>query len=598
MKDRKTVSLCMIVKDEEWILDRCLSSVRDIVDEIIIGDTGSKDRSKEIAERYGAYVFDIKWEDDFARARNLTLNKATCDWILLLDADEIFNTEDRDTFFSLLESEDYDGYHFTLINYFTEDNLKDYSVHYAFRLLRNTGEYYFDGRIHEQINHISGSLDASRFTLADVTLFHYGYTDRVIHQKEKHKRNMPLLEKQLAEKPTDPYFLFNIGNEYMALGDYEKALDSYLKSYEQKAVTQAYFPHIYYRIILCYITLKDYEKALFYAGEGLEIYPACTDIEYLRGTIYKARRRHLPAIASFKQCLSMGEAPNSLKFSGGCGTFKACLSMGDIYYEEELYTEALESYVNASAYPEAPDCSLSIGKALSPLCKDSTEFYDRLSSYLPFSDSEEKLLHGVDVLIEMKHYETALTIINQSHFFTKWEDDLLFLKGKLFFHLQLYDSAFRSLIRLYDRNTSLSVLAASQEIVLSYLFVSLILWEPRKIITYTSLSGILQGRYGSTALFLVNRLFPDILKDGDSSKLEYSFFFQMLELLLKAGSMDLFHKLLPSVYSLFLLDSYLKLSEIYIRQGYKKEAAEAVLGSIRNYNYIDKESAWRLCDCL
>ena len=89
-----TVSLCMIVKDEEENLARCLDSVRDFVDEIIIVDTGSTDRTIDIAERYGARVFYHPWEGSFSKARNYSLKYATCDWILILDADEELNNDD------------------------------------------------------------------------------------------------------------------------------------------------------------------------------------------------------------------------------------------------------------------------------------------------------------------------------------------------------------------------------------------------------------------------------------------------------------------------------------------------------------------------
>lgn len=598
MKDRKTVSLCMIVKDEDWILDRCLNSVRDIVDEIIIGDTGSKDNTKQIAAEYGAYIFDIKWEDDFAKARNLTLEKASCDWILLLDADEIFHEKDKDTFLTLLDSEVYDGYHFTLINYFTENNTREYSVHYAFRLLKNTGEYYFEGRIHEQINNIKGSLDSSLFTLAEVTLFHYGYTDRVMQSKNKHSRNMPLLEKQLEENPTEPYFLFNMGNEHMSQGEIDKALVCYLKSYEQRAIAQAYFPHIYYRILLCYITQKNYERALFFAEEGLSIYPMCTDLEFLRGSVFREKHRYVAAVASFKRCLSMGEAPNSLKFSGGCGTYKAYISLGEIYYEEDMFAEAFDSFSAAIKYSEAPDCSLSLGKAMLPLCLDGYEFLDRLIPYLPYAEEEIGYLHAVDILLETGQFETALFLLNQTHLFLKWEEDFLFLNGKLSLYLNLYDNASRSFSRLYERNVALSVLAYDNEVILAQHFISFILkyfQNPDEIMNFPI---VIMSKYKSTCLIILNQLFPSIFTETGGTSLQYNFFFLLLELLLKINAMDIFYRLLPVMNERFPPDSYLKLGEIYARMGHRSDAVNIILSYIKNYSSIDKESAHRLSDCL
>ena len=96
-----SISLCMIVKNEEESLERCLNSLKGIVDEIIIVDTGSTDRTKEIARRYGAKVSDFKWNYDFAAARNYAFSQATCDYIYSADADEELDEENRQRFFSL-----------------------------------------------------------------------------------------------------------------------------------------------------------------------------------------------------------------------------------------------------------------------------------------------------------------------------------------------------------------------------------------------------------------------------------------------------------------------------------------------------------------
>ena len=101
---RGTVSLCMIVKNEEKHLARCLHSVKPVVDEIVIVDTGSTDRTKEIGVAFGAHVADFPWVDDFSKARNFALSQASGDWILVLDADEILSARDHDKFRKLIDS--------------------------------------------------------------------------------------------------------------------------------------------------------------------------------------------------------------------------------------------------------------------------------------------------------------------------------------------------------------------------------------------------------------------------------------------------------------------------------------------------------------
>ena len=99
-----TISLCMIVKNEEKTLDRCLSCVAELMDEIIVVDTGSTDRTKEIAARYTDRIYDFAWVDDFSAARNYAFSKATGDYIYSADADEFLDEENRVRFRLLKEN--------------------------------------------------------------------------------------------------------------------------------------------------------------------------------------------------------------------------------------------------------------------------------------------------------------------------------------------------------------------------------------------------------------------------------------------------------------------------------------------------------------
>lgn len=99
-----TISLCMIVKNEERVLARCLDSIRDLMDEIIIVDTGSEDRTKEIAAKYTDKLYDYSWTGNFSEARNFSFSKASCDYIYTADADEVLNEENREKFRLLKET--------------------------------------------------------------------------------------------------------------------------------------------------------------------------------------------------------------------------------------------------------------------------------------------------------------------------------------------------------------------------------------------------------------------------------------------------------------------------------------------------------------
>ena len=99
-----TITLCMIVKNEEKVLKRCLESIRDLMDEIVIVDTGSTDRTKEIAAKYTDQIYDFEWVNDFSAARNFAFSRATCDYIYSADADEVVDEENREKFRLLKET--------------------------------------------------------------------------------------------------------------------------------------------------------------------------------------------------------------------------------------------------------------------------------------------------------------------------------------------------------------------------------------------------------------------------------------------------------------------------------------------------------------
>ena len=211
------VSLTMIVKNEEANLPACLDSVAGLVREIIVVDTGSTDRTKEIAARYGAKVFDFPWCDDFAAARNAGLDHATGNWIFWLDADDRVDEENRrklKALFAGLKAENV----VYMMKCLSKESIGDDSVvavDHA-RLFRNYPEIRWQYRVHEQIvpsvRRLGGSVRS-----ADILICHTGYQDKALHRR-KLERNLRLLELAGAEHPKDSFLLYQLGRTYLATG--------------------------------------------------------------------------------------------------------------------------------------------------------------------------------------------------------------------------------------------------------------------------------------------------------------------------------------------------------------------------------------------
>ncbi len=216
----QTLSLCMIAKDEERHLQTCLDSVRDLVDEIIVVDTGSTDATQEIATRNGATVipFDFSYVD-FSSARNIGLANASCASILVLDADETLDSSSLPVIKAILGHDNNAGYYAARRNH-GGGGLNEATDHVV-RLFPNRPEYRFRGRVHETIDAAilagGGSLRVS-----DILIHHKFATHPDVRQQKNH-RYIEILKEELASDPTDNSRLDFLAAEYHQLGLFDEA---------------------------------------------------------------------------------------------------------------------------------------------------------------------------------------------------------------------------------------------------------------------------------------------------------------------------------------------------------------------------------------
>ena len=166
------LSVCMIVRNEEKNIERCLISIKDIADEIIIVDTGSTDKTTEICKKFNVKLINHKWNDDFSEARNISLDYATKDYILFLDADEEISKEDRTKLKALLNKDSLEeGYFLKLSNVIKGNEVGDYTV---FRLFKNNPKYRFKGKIHEQVATTIQELNGKKcIGTLNIKIIHY-----------------------------------------------------------------------------------------------------------------------------------------------------------------------------------------------------------------------------------------------------------------------------------------------------------------------------------------------------------------------------------------------------------------------------------------
>ena len=208
------VSLCMIVRNEESVLERCLNSIRDAVDEIIIVDTGSADRTKEIAAAFTENIYDFSWCDDFSAARNFAFSKGTGEYLMWMDADDVFPPSEKRKFFDLKEELEENPCDVVMMVYdadFGKDGKPNFS-YYRERLIRNCLQAKWEGCVHEVI---------PPFGEVRYEDIHFE------HRKEKteySERNLKIYEKMLSEgRKLEPREQFYYGRECFYHRKYEQA---------------------------------------------------------------------------------------------------------------------------------------------------------------------------------------------------------------------------------------------------------------------------------------------------------------------------------------------------------------------------------------
>lgn len=155
-----TISLCMIVKNEERVLARCLDSIKELMDEIIIVDTGSSDRTKEIAKKYTDKVYDFFWQDDFSSARNFSFSKANMEYIYVADADEVMDEENRERFRQLKEVllPEIDIVQMYYCNQLQYNTTYNFDKEYRPKLYKRIREFRWYDPIHESVRLETGGI--------------------------------------------------------------------------------------------------------------------------------------------------------------------------------------------------------------------------------------------------------------------------------------------------------------------------------------------------------------------------------------------------------------------------------------------------------
>ncbi|HEY6781572.1 MAG TPA: glycosyltransferase, partial [Thermoleophilaceae bacterium] len=333
-------------------LGPCIESARAVVDEIVVVDTGSSDATIEIARAHGARVLEHTWDGSFADARNVSLDAATGDWLIYLDADEVLVEADQERLRALRGHTWREAFYLVETNHTGDIDDGTAVTHNALRMFRNRPEYRFQGRLHEQVAHAMPGDLAERFEHTGVRVEHYGYLGVVRDAKEKSRRNIELLERQAAEGVATPFHAFNLGSEYAAAGDAPAALAQFERAWEglrgeDDLDQRGYVPSLISRLTKALRINGRLEAAEAQAEEGLALFAGFTDLVFEQAACARDRGDTAGARALFEQCLQMGDAPSNYSATVGCGSYLALVQLAELSEPEqaaELLSDCLERY--------------------------------------------------------------------------------------------------------------------------------------------------------------------------------------------------------------------------------------------------------------
>lgn len=226
------LTAAMIVKNEEKFLAKCLESIKSLVDEIVIVDTGSTDSTIKIAKQFGAKVIEAKWDNDFSAARNIALNHVTTPWALWIDADETIPSEGANAYYEGLMRPQFCGFNIPVWNFLSDNEAADQYVHTPTRLFQMLPGVAFTGKIHETVTESIMGHGLPVINLENAVLHHFGYTPTMMVERNKLERNQALLEAEVKSNPTSSFQWYNLGNNLTMLnrlGEAEAALRTSLR---------------------------------------------------------------------------------------------------------------------------------------------------------------------------------------------------------------------------------------------------------------------------------------------------------------------------------------------------------------------------------
>ena len=439
------ISVCIIAKNEEKRIEKCLASIKPYGFEIVVVDTGSTDRTKEIASKYTDKVLDFAWCDDFSAARNFSLREASNNWIFMLDCDEWIKKIDVE------ELNYFRKHHSDSVGVISRENLV---TEKGQLVLNNTDHterffnkklYHYTGIIHEQLTPIRGKEFPC--LLLHTTIEHTGYDMTPEEEIAKSKRNLTLLHKQLEQEPENPYVYYQLGKGYEIVKDYESACEYYGKGlYFDLDPSLAYVQSM----VISYgntLLLTGQAEAALGFEQIYEEFATTADFVYLMGRIYMVNKMYPQAVEQFIKattfetskfhgansflsfyqigliCEKLGDTDNALAYYHKCGNYPPAMHQAAQLSAGQMQSDTKRLVLFGSDIFILQYIMEQYSRAFSNMGYE-TFIFPATSTQEEFTDNAEKLFlfheKGVDAVITFNNRGFFMPIEGQGSLWDKW----------------------------------------------------------------------------------------------------------------------------------------------------------------------------------
>lgn len=337
---RKTVSFCIIGKDEELSIGKCLDSIKSVANEIVFVDTGSTDKTKEIVSKYTSKIFDRPWDGKFSPPRNLAIDNATSDFIFTIDCDEWLTDAGKEELNDILNKKEIGMYNTSIKNYLDSG---DSVVSYNFRLFPRDAALRYRGNIHENVADVEKKYKLLGSTLE---LGHDGYLKANKTRKNSDNRNYKMLQDAHDAEPDNPYYTYHLGQQAFLAKEYDNAYKYYgdvvakLTS-NPKSEYAPYLPLAYDGMAVVACMQNDLDK--INSLKGVITYAPSFYINL--GVFFEQANMLNEAIGMFEKAVECTKVSGKLlSFDTGSMTWKPYYSLGNAYYKAGAAARAIDNY--------------------------------------------------------------------------------------------------------------------------------------------------------------------------------------------------------------------------------------------------------------